>query len=253
MTEFRTSSLLGLNPMLRHGFFGRRGGQSSGDLGTLNVSFAVGDDPETVRENRQHVADTMGGGALVVLKQVHSDRVVTVDAGALPDGTVEADALVTRTSGTLLGILTADCAPILFADPAAGVVGAAHAGWKGAAHGIAIKTIQAMTALGADPKNILVTIGPTISGPNYEVGPEFMADFLALQPHAAESFSTPKGGREHFDLGGFLLAQLAPLGLGAVDRLADCTYADPERYFSHRHATHNGIRTGRQISVIGLT
>lgn len=253
MIPFRTSSLLGLNPALRHGFFGRKGGVSEGDFGALNVSYAAGDDPEAVRENRRLVAENMGIGPLVVLKQVHSDRVVTVEKSAMPDGTIEADALVTKDKGVALGILTADCAPLLFADPEAGVVGAAHAGWKGAAQGIALNTIKAMTDLGADPARILVTVGPTISGSNYEVGPDFMAEFLALQPAAGESFSTPEGKREHFDLGGFLLSQLRPLGLAAVDLVADCTYALPERYFSHRFATHNQTRAGRQISVIGLT
>ncbi len=252
MIPFRTSSLLGLNPALRHGFFGRQGGVSAGEFGALNVSYAVGDDPEAVRENRRLVADTMGVGPLVVLRQVHSDRVVTVEKSALPDGTIEADAMVTRDPGIALGILTADCAPLLFADPEAGVIGAAHAGWKGAAHGIALNTIKAMTELGADPGRILVTVGPTISGPNYEVGPQFMADFLALQPAAGDSFAAPEGGREHFDLGGFLLGQLAPLGLAAQDRLDECTYSRPDRYFSHRYATHQGAKTGRQISVIGL-
>jgi YfiH family protein len=252
MIPFRTSSLLGLNPALRHGFFGRKGGVSAGDFGALNVSYSAGDDPEAVRENRRLVAETMGVGPLVVLKQVHSNRVVTVEKSALPDGTIEADALVTKDAGIALGVLTADCAPILFADPEAGVIGAAHAGWKGAANDISLNTIKAMVDLGADPKKILVTVGPTISGANYEVGPDFMAEFLALQPGAESCFATPKGKREHFDLGRFLIDQLASQGLGAVDRLADCTYAEPERYFSHRFATHRQTPTGRQISVIGL-
>ncbi len=253
MTPFVTSAQLGFDPRIRHGFFGRQGGVSTGDFAGLNVSYAVGDAPEIVRENRALVAGALGANPLIILRQTHSDRVITITDGALPDGTVEADALVTNRPEILLGILTADCAPLLFADPVAGVVGAAHAGWKGAAHGISLNTIKAMTKLGAKPANIDVVIGPTISGPNYEVGPQFMADFLALQPDAGDSFSTPSGSREHFDLGGFLLTQLAPLGLRSVSRLPDCTYADPARYFSHRYTTHKGTKTGRQVSVIGLT
>lgn len=251
MTPYRTSELLDGQSAIRHGFFGRPGGASHNSA--LNISYGVGDDPEAVTENRRRVAEVMDMAPLVILKQVHSSTVITVDDGPLPDGNVEADALVTRRRDILLGVLTADCAPLLFVDPQAGVIGAAHAGWKGAAHGIALGTIEAMVALGASPANMLVAIGPLISGRNYEVGPQFMAEFLALQPGAEAHFHTPPGKREHFDLRGFLFAQLESAGVQGIDRLYECTYANPHLYFSHRYATHQGRKTGRQVAVIGLT
>lgn len=238
--------------IVRHGFFGREGGVSRGDFAELNVSLAVGDDPDSVMENRARVADAMGGGPLVILKQVHSNRVVTVEAGALPDTTVEADALVTRRADLLLGILTADCAPLLFVDPHAGVIGAAHAGWKGALTGILANTIAAMEALGAQRRRILLDIGPTISGVHYEVGPDFRRSALAINPIADAAFFSPQGGREHFDLPGFLATDAARAGVPAVGSQGLCTYADPQRFFSHRHTTHQGTRAGRQVAVIGL-
>jgi YfiH family protein len=238
--------------VVRHGFFGRRGGVSAGDYASLNVSYSTGDDEANVTANRNLVADAMAGGPLIVLKQVHSNRVVTVEAGALPDPTTEADALVTRRADILLGVLTADCAPLLFLDHHAGVIGAAHAGWKGAVTGIIENTLQAMEALGAQRRRIFMDIGPTISGANYEVGPDFMRDAIAANPDAASAFFTPPGGREHFDLPRFLHNDALRAGLTHVDTRNACTYADPERYFSHRFATHQGTRTGRQIAVIGL-
>lgn len=237
---------------VRHGFFGRIGGVSTGEFAELNVSYAAGDDADAVAHNRNLVAGTMGGGALVILRQVHSNRVVTVEAGALPDTAVEGDALVTRRADVLLGILTADCAPLLFLDPHAGLIGAAHAGWKGAVTGILENTIAAMEALGAQRRRILVELGPTISGANYEVGSQFMADALALNKDAEPAFFVPPGGKAHFDLPGFLRADAARAGVATFGDPALCTYADPRRFFSHRHATHQGSRTGRQVSVIGL-
>ena len=155
--------------------------------------------------------------------------------------------------GLVLGILTADCAPILLADPEAGVIGAAHAGWKGAAGGIAYATVLAMVALGADPRDIRAAIGPTISGANYEVGPEFAAASRSRQhPHAAVRISRPDGRPRAFRPPGFVADQLLGAGVGLVDDLRLCTYADPRRYFSHRYATHEGTTTGRQIALIGL-
>lgn len=251
---FETSGTLANIPGVTHGFFGQRGGASTGDFAGNNMSHAVGDTGVSVDNNRAALAQQMGfqPGRLVILKQVHSARVETVSAplGAEP---AEADALVTATPGLLLGILTADCAPILFADPAAGIVGAAHAGWRGAAEGIALNTISAMVALGAERSRIRAAIGPTITGPNYEVGESFKADFLAIASQGEPHFTTPPGGKPHFDLPGFLEAQLQRAGIASVERVGTCTYASPERYFSHRYATHAGTRTGRQIAVIGLT
>lgn len=240
-------------PGLRHGFFGRTGGVSSGDLERLNVSFSAGDGPQNVAENRRRVAAAFGlaPDALVTVKQVHSNRVVTV-GGPLAEPLPEADAVVTATPGLLLGILTADCTPILLADAEARVVGAAHAGWKGAFADIMAETVAAMERLGARRDRIAAALGPTISGSNYEVGPAFAREALALAPDAAPFLTTPEGGREHFNLPGFVSNRLKACGVGKIDDLALCTYADPARFFSHRFATHRGTGAGRQISVIGL-
>lgn len=238
--------------VVRHGFFGRRGGVSAGEFASLNVSYAAGDDPDNVTANRNMISDTMAGGPLVMLKQVHSNRVVTVEAGALPEATLEADGLVTRRADVLLGVLTADCAPLLFVDPHAGVIGAAHAGWKGAVTGIIENTLRAMEALGAQRRRIAMDIGPTISGLNYEVGPDFMREAVSMNAEAQQAFFMPEGGREHFDLPRFLHNDAMRAGLSEIDSRNACTYADPERFFSHRYATHQGSKTGRQVAVIGL-
>ncbi len=238
--------------VVHHGFFGRQGGVSTGDFAGLNVSHAVGDDTDAVEENRALIAKTLGGNPLVTLKQVHSNRVITVEAGAIPEKTVEADALVTRRADILLGVLTADCSPLLFLDRHAGVIGAAHAGWRGAVDGILENTIAAMEALGAQRRRIQLAIGPTISQNNYEVGEEFKADALNQNAKAGTAFLTPPGGKPHFDLPGYLAAEGRALGLAEVVDTALCTYADPARFFSHRYATHQHTKTGRQIAVIGL-
>ena len=237
---------------IKHAFFGRRGGVSTGDFASLNVSETLGDDLSNVAKNRAQAVESIGfpGSALATLKQVHSTAVLTLTAPSpeRPEG----DAIVTATPGLVLGILTADCAPVLLADPEAGVIGAFHAGWKGAIGGIAEGTVRAMAALGADPARIVAAIGPTISAPNYEVGPDFAADLLAKHPKAENRLSAPGGDREHFDLPGFVLDRLRDAGVGLTENLAICTYAHPDRYFSHRYATHRGTATGRQIALIGL-
>lgn len=239
---------------LHHGFFGREGGRSKGELASNNMSISVGDNPDLVVSNRSSAAYAMGEHGikdLVVFKQVHSTTVVTLTDR--PQGVVEADAMVTNRSDLLLGILTADCAPVLFADPDAGIVGAAHAGWKGAAGGIVNGTVLAMVGLGADPRNIRAAIGPTISSRNYEVGPETAAQIVALDKAAAAHISLPEGKtREHFDIPGLLMEQLFGAGVGLVSDLGMCTYASPGVFFSHRYATHHGTTTGRQIAIIGL-
>lgn len=240
---------------IRHGFFTRAGGHSGGAFHSNNMSIAVGDDPQVVDANRRAAARALGRPRvdLVLLKQVHSTTVTTLAGPNWSDTPIEADAMVTATSGLLLGILTADCAPVLFADPEAGVVGAAHAGWKGAAGGIVGNTVAAMVALGAAPGNIRAAIGPTISGPNYEVGPETAAAIVARDRTAATHISVPQGRtREHFDIPGLLTEQLFAAGVGLVGDLELCTYANPTTCFSHRYATHHGTATGRQISIIGL-
>ncbi len=239
---------------LRHGFFGREGGRSQGELAANNMSISVGDNPDLVVSNRSSAAYALGQHGiadLVVFRQTHSTRVETLTDR--PRGVIEADAMVTNRDDLLLGILTADCSPVLFADPEAGIVGAAHAGWKGAAGGIVGNTVKAMVALGATPRNIRAAIGPTISGPNYEIGPDTAAQITALDPATARHISIPAGKtREHFDIPGLLQEQLFEAGIGLVSDLCLCTYADPARFYSHRYATHQGTTTGRQIAIIGL-
>lgn len=237
-----------------HGFFGRGGGVSTGVFSSLNVSEASGDDLTRVASNRAQAVSAVQFRAddLITLRQVHSSTVVVLTDSPDPSERCEADAVVTDRPDLVLGILTADCAPILFADSSAGVIGAAHAGWKGAAGGVAQATVRAMVALGARPDRIRAVIGPTISGANYEVGPEFAAALTAQHPGAETRIARPAGGREHFDLPGFIADQLAGAGVGEVEDLRLCTYADPVRYFSHRRATHEGTTTGRQIALIGL-
>lgn len=252
---FVTSQVLDV-PNICHGFFGREGGRSTGDFATNNMSIAVGDVQDLVISNRSSAAAQMGDFGmkdLVLFRQVHSTTVVTLRNRHDVSVAVEADAMVTNRRDQLLGILTADCAPVLLADPQAGVVGAAHAGWKGAAGGILNATVMAMVTLGADPKNIRAAIGPTISGANYEVGPETAAQITGLDQSAASHVSIPDGKtREHFDIPALLTEQLFGAGVGLVGDLGICTYANPQKCFSHRYATHHGTKTGRQIALIGL-
>lgn len=246
---FETAS----NLKASHGFFGRQGGVSASPHDSLNISDAGSDDRNHVAANRAAIIKAMSfsGNALVLARQVHSNTVL--DVAARSGERRQGDALVTAGPGILLGILTADCIPVLFCDPVANVIGAAHAGWKGAVDGIVGNTITAMQRLGARPAHISVAIGPAISGKNYEVGPDFAAALVQRNPAAAEFIFTPTGGREHFDLPAFVRFQLDALGLASVESVGGCTYADPARYFSHRYATHQGTTTGRQIAVIGMT
>jgi YfiH family protein len=236
-----------------HGFFGRRGGVSTGLYDSLNVSDAGDDNRDHVAANRAAIVKAMNFSvdALVLATQVHSSKVLDVTARTAerPEG----DALVTGEPGILIGILTADCIPVLFCDPIAHVVGAAHAGWKGAIDGIVGNTVAAMQKLGTRPERIEAAVGPAISGANYEVGPDFAAAIVARNPATSAFIFTPDGGREHFDLPGFVLSELDRLGLASVENVGGCTYANPDRYFSHRYATHRGTTTGRQIAVIGMT
>jgi YfiH family protein len=252
---FDTSPAFAPLRRIRHGFFGRRGGVSTGAFAHLNASEAGGDQPDDVGRNRRIAVAALGFEVdqPVLLRQVHSATVVDVASPFPADSRPEADAMVSATPGLVLGILTADCAPVLLADAEAGVIAAFHAGWKGAIAGIAGATIERMVALGAAPERIVAAIGPTICASNYEVGPEFVAELLRQHPGAEPRVSRPAGGREHFDLPGFVADRLRDSGVATVDDLALCTYAAPDRYFSHRYATHHGTITGRQIALIGLS
>ena len=238
----------------RHGFFTRKGGASSGIFAGLNCGPGSSDQAEIVAINRARVADAMGLGseALASVHQIHSPDVVTLTepvTGEKP----KADALVTRTPGIALAILTADCQPVLFADTENGVIGAAHAGWKGALAGVLESTIDAMEALGAKRSSIAAVIGPTISQRAYEVGPEFLDAFLAEGDEYSRFFGNGEGDRYLFDLPAFGLHRLRKAGVGHAEWTRHCTYSDPERFYSYRRMTHAGEADyGRLISVIRL-
>lgn len=236
-----------------HGFFTRRGGASSGVFSGLNCGYGSTDQHEIVSINRARVATAMdvAPDQLVGIHQVHSATVVVVDGPHQPAR--KADALVTATKGVALSILTADCQPVLFADLEAGVIGAAHAGWKGALHGILDNTVQQMVALGATAGNITAVIGPCISQRAYEVGPDFRDQFIANDPSFGRFFVAGDGDRFHFDLPGFGLLRLQQAGLRAVSWTHNCTYADPDRFFSYRRSVHQKEADyGRLIATIRL-
>lgn len=239
-------------PRVRHAFLTREGGVSEGAFASLNCGYGSGDDKERVRENRRRaLAEAAPDGAsLLTLYQVHSARVAVVEAPWTR--APEMDAMVTRTPGVALGILTADCAPVLLADEEAGVIGAAHAGWRGTLAGVLEATVAAMARLGARPKRIRAAIGPTIQKDSYEVGPDFPAPFLAQDPANARFFR-PARDRHLFDLPGYAAARLAAQGLGHVAIMPDDTCSDADRFFSYRRATLEGGREyGRLLSLIAL-
>ena len=238
---------------VRHGFLGRRGGVSEGVCAGLNVGLGAGDAAGAVAENRRlAVAAVAPGGRLVTAYQVHSARCVVAGDWA-DDARPEADALVSDRAGVVLGVLTADCTPVLFADVAAGVVGAAHAGWKGAVAGVCEATVDAMVALGAERGRIVAAIGPTIAQASYEVDDGFRARFLAQDGGNARFFAAGAAGHWQFDLPGYVAGRLAAAGVGAVEDLALDTYADPARFYSFRRATHRGEASyGRQVALIAL-
>ena len=234
-----------------HGFLGRRGGVSQGLIAGLNVGHGAEDDSEAVAENRRRAVDAVLPGAeLATVYQVHSPDAVVVERPWPFAERPRADAMVTDRPGVLLGVVTADCAPILFYDAEAGVVGAAHAGWRGAHGGVIEATVAAMERLGARTGRIVAAIGPAIGQPSYEVDARFREEF----PAADHAFFAP-GKPEHwqFDLEGYAASRLRAAGAGAIEPLGLDTYADEERFFSYRRATHRGEPTyGRQFSLIGL-
>jgi len=238
---------------LRHGFFTRKGGASSGIFRGLNCGPGSSDLSEVVAINRARVAAAMDVDAdhLLTITQTHSSDVVTLSA-PLTDRP-RADAMVTATPGLVLGVLTADCQPVLFADTRAQVIGAAHAGWRGAKDGVLEATIAAMERLGAQRAHISAVIGPTICQSAYEVGPEFIDSFLADDPAHAGFFAKGAGDRFLFDLPAFGLHCLRAAGVGHAEWTRHCTYSDPDRFYSYRRTTHAGEADyGRLISVIRL-
>jgi YfiH family protein len=237
-----------------HGFLGRRGGVSEGVCAGLNVGLGSGDDRDAIAENRRRAIATVAPGArLVTVHQIHSADVVY--AAPWPDdGRPRADAMVTDRPGLALGILTADCAPILLADAEAEVIGAAHAGWKGALGGVVEATVAAMERLGADRARIAAAIGPCIARKSYEVDDAFFRRFAETDPENERFFAAGAREAHHlFDLEGFVLSRLAAAGLDRIEALGQDTYSQPERFFSYRRATHRGEPNyGRQVSLIAL-
>ncbi|TFI59839.1 peptidoglycan editing factor PgeF [Sphingomonas parva] len=237
-----------------HGFLGRRGGVSQGITAGLNVGLGSADDPEAVRANRRLAADAISpGAALVTVHQIHSPE-VRFATEAWPDhARPQADGIVTDRPGLVLGILTADCAPVLFADAEAGVVGAAHAGWKGAFGGVVEATVAEMERHGAKRSRIAAAVGPCIARRSYEVDDDFLRRFVEAEPENERFFGLGRDGHHQFDLEGFVVARLAAAGIGRVEALGEDTYSQPDRFYSYRRSTHRSEPTyGRQISLIAV-
>lgn len=238
---------------LQHGFFTRRGGASSGVFAGLNCGHGSSDQTEIVSINRQRVSEALAVAPdyLIGVHQVHSAEAATVDRPQRD--TTRADALVTSTPGIAISVLTADCQPVLFADKDAGVIAAAHAGWRGALDGILEATLDAMIQQGALRSNITAVIGPSISQSAYEVGPEFFDTFMSEDQHYARFFSGGEGDRMHFDLPGFGLHRLREAGVGQAEWTRHCTYSDPDRFYSYRRSVHSKEADyGRLIAAIRL-
>lgn len=241
---------------VRHGFFTRRGGVSSGIFDSLNCGLGSGDAIDNVATNRSRAMARLGytPESLVTLYQVHSPTVIEVEEPWTRENAPKADAMVTTRPGLALGILTADCAPVLFADRRARVVGAAHAGWRGAVGGVLEATVAAMAKHGARPETMVAAIGPCIAQRSYEVGPEFPAPFIAADP-ADAAFFTPgaRAGHYMFDLPGYIARRLRKLGLGDVHQMPHDTCGEEDLFFSYRRACLRGEKDyGRDLSAIAL-
>ncbi len=251
-----TSSALRSQTAIKHGFFTRQGGVSGGVYGSLNCGVGSDDDRACVLENRNRAMARLEvpGDDLATVFQVHSATVVEVDGAWAEAARPRADAMVTKRRGVALGILTADCGPVLFADTKAGVIGAAHAGWKGAVGGVLEATVDAMIGLGADVQNITAALGPCISQESYEVGAEFKLAVSATNAEHGRFFSPSKRfGHSMFDLPGYIVARLTAHGVEQVDDLGLDTYADEQRFFSYRRTSHRAEPDyGRGLSAIVL-
>ena len=251
-----TLSALAQSAGIRHAFFTRAGGVSEGIYASLNCGFGSQDDPARVARNRERAAAGLGVAAerLVSCHQVHGTAIVTVERPWRHGQNPRADGMATAVPGIALGILAADCAPVLFADPAGRVVGAAHGGWRGTLAGVMEQTVAAMAALGARPQRIRAAIGPCIAQASYEVGPEFEAAFAAADPASAGFFRpAPRPGHFLFDLPGYIAQRLAALGLAAVEQAARDTAAEEAMFFSYRRACRRGEGDyGRGLAAIAL-
>lgn len=251
---FKTHALLDIDG-ITHGFFGRKGGVSTGAYESLNAGQGSGDAPASITANRARICHALGAHHLVSLNQIHSRNVV-IAKNAL-DQHAPADGIVTTQRGIALSALSADCGPVLLADTKAGVIGACHAGWRGAVSGITEATVRSMCEHGAAPADITAVLGPCISQRHYEVGEDFKANVTAQDADYERFFAAaPKGAvstKPHFDLKAFILDRLRASGVERIAALDDCTYGDPSRYFSYRFNCHNGIsHYGRNISAIML-
>ena len=249
---FKTHELLS-HQSLSHGFFGRQGGVSLGAYDSLNAGQNSDDDPQHVAENLRRIADVLSiaPNNLQSINQVHSTKVITFTAPLTERP--HADGLVTNVSGLALSALGADCGPVLFADTDARVIGACHAGWRGAVSGVTTRTVEAMEALGATRNNIHAVLGPCISQDNYEVGHDFRDSIVAERDSFDAFFRAGDSGKPQFDLKGFILEKLKRAGLTHIAALPDCTYAQKDSYFSYRRNTHDGIEGyGRNLSTIIL-
>ncbi len=239
---------------IRHGFLGRRGGVSTGVCAGLNVGLGSADDHAAVLENRRRAVEAVAPEArLMSVHQVHSPKCATVTEFWTDEKRPRADALVTDLPGLALSIVTADCTPVLFADTKARVIGAAHAGWKGAFAGIAEATVEAMEKLGAHRDRIVAAVGPTIARKSYEVDDGFLRRFVEADPENERFFSGGRAGHHQFDLEAYVVSRLAAAGLRRIEALGLDTYSDADRFFSYRRSTHRGEADyGRQISLIAL-
>lgn len=250
--EILTDDALG---SVRHGFFTRKGGVSTGVFSGLNCGLSSDDLDKDVKENRNRVARAIGLGpeALCTVRQVHGTHVASIDSPIEHDRSIEADAMVTATPGVALGILTADCQPVLFADQNASVIGAAHAGWRGALDGVLEQTLDAMENLGARRQDTIAIIGPSISQKAYEVGPEFIEQFMDVDPDNHRYFVNGSGDRYQFDLPAFGVQRLRDAGVGLAHWTRHCTYSDEARFYSYRRTVHRKEPDyGRLISAIAL-
>jgi len=242
---------------IRHGFFTRAGGVSSGLYASLNGGVGSRDDAGKVLENRARMAAALGvePRRLLTAYQTHSPNVVVAEAPWTTENRPQADAIVTRMRALAIGVTTADCGPVLFAEPRAGVIGAAHAGWRGALTGVIEATIAAMERLGAAQRQIRAAIGPMIRQGNYEVGPDLVERFRADDPASSRFFGPARrDGHAMFDLAGYIAARLKRAGITEVEDVGLCTYADPEQFFSYRRTTHRAEADyGRHVNAIALT
>ena len=250
------SPLLAAYPRVRHAFFTRHGGVSTGLYASLNGGLGSDDAADRIEDNRARMAAALGvaSGHLLTAYQIHSATVVVADAPWTREHAPRADAVVTRQFGLAVGVTTADCGPVLFADPEGGVVGAAHAGWRGAFEGLIEETVAAMVRIGARRERLIAAIGPLIRQPSYEVGPEFVERFVAADP-ASQRFFAPSArqGYARFDLPGYIVERLQRAQIGRTEDLSHCTYADGAQFFSFRRATHRGERDyGRHVNAIAL-